>query len=209
MRREYDRAELSEAALAGTWSAQFTRWFDEAVESGLLVEPNAMVLATASLDGLPSGRTVLLKAHDDAGFVFFTNYESRKGRELAVNPYAALVFPWYPLHRQVIVTGRVSRVSREQTEAYFATRPLGSQIGAWASPQSQVIPSREPIVRAFEDMTAAWHENREPIRAPEHWGGFRVAPQTVEFWQGRADRLHDRLRYRQTDTGWTTERLAP
>jgi pyridoxamine 5'-phosphate oxidase len=209
MRREYDRAELSESDLAGTWLEQFTRWFDEAVGSGSLVEPNAMVVATATLDGLPSGRTVLLKAYDEAGFVFFTNYESRKGRELAVNPFAALVFPWYPLHRQVIVNGSVTRVARAETDEYFASRPLGSQIGAWVSPQSQVIPGRDRLAQAFNEMTSAWLEDREPVRAPEHWGGFRVMPQAVEFWQGRADRLHDRLRYRRTETGWTTERLAP
>ncbi|HVQ92349.1 MAG TPA: pyridoxamine 5'-phosphate oxidase [Mycobacteriales bacterium] len=210
MRRAYDRAGLSESDLAGTWLAQFTGWFAEAVDSGLLVEPNAMVLATATLDGLPSGRTVLLKGYDEAGLVFFTNYESRKGRELAVNPFAALVFPWYPLHRQVIVTGRVSRVSRAETEAYFASRPFDSKIGAWASPQSQVLPSRAPLEQAFGDLVAGWLEDGAEIPAPDHWGGLRVAPDTVEFWQGRSSRLHDRLRYRRIpDADWVIERLAP
>jgi pyridoxamine 5'-phosphate oxidase len=203
-------AQLSESDLAGTWLEQFTGWFAAAVDSGLLVEPNAMMLATATLDGLPSGRTVLLKEYDAAGFVFYTNYESRKGRELAVNPYAALVFPWYPLQRQVIVTGQVTRVSRAQTEAYFASRPVDSKISACVSPQSQVLPSRAPLERAFGDMIECWLEDGAEIPAPEHWGGLRVDPVTVEFWQGRAGRLHDRLQYRRLPDGaWVIERLAP
>jgi pyridoxamine 5'-phosphate oxidase len=210
MRSSYERAGLSESDLAATWLEQFTRWFAEAVDSGLLVEPNAMVLATASLDGLPSGRSVLLKGYDAAGLVFYTNYESRKGRELAVNPFAALVFPWYALRRQVVVTGKVARVSRAETEAYFATRPYDSKIGACVSPQSQVVPSRDRLDIAFGDMIASWVEDGVEPPAPEHWGGFRVDPDTVEFWQGRSSRLHDRLRYRRcTDDAWVIERLAP
>lgn len=208
MRRAYDHGELSESELAATWSAQFSGWFAEAVDSGLLVEPNAMVVASATPDGRPSARTVLLKGFDEAGFVFFTNYDSRKGRELGANSHAALVFPWYPLHRQVIVTGQVARVSRAETERYFASRPRGSQLGAWASPQSQVLPNRGPLEAALAAAAARWPDGTD-IPAPEHWGGLRVAPDAVEFWQGRPDRVHDRLRYRRTDTGWTIERLAP
>jgi pyridoxamine 5'-phosphate oxidase len=210
MRRAYDRAGLSESDLAADWVTQFAGWFEEATGSGLLVEPNAMVLATAAPDGRPSARTVLLKGYDAAGLVFYTNYESRKGRELAANPHAALVFPWYPLHRQVIVTGRVARVSRAETEAYFASRPLGSQLGAWASPQSQVLPSRAPLEAAYADLAGRWLDSGAEIPPPEHWGGLRVEPDTVEFWQGRPDRLHDRLQYRRLPDGsWVIERLAP
>jgi pyridoxamine 5'-phosphate oxidase len=208
MRQAYGQAGLSELDLAAGWVEQFARWFDQATGSGLLVEPNAMVLATATPDGRPSARTVLLKGYDQAGFVFFTNYDSRKGRELAANPHAALVFPWYPLFRQVIVAGRVCRVSRAETAEYFASRPRGSQLGAWASPQSTVLPGREPLEAAYDRLAARWPDGTE-IPPPEHWGGLRLEPDTVEFWQGRPDRLHDRLRYRQASGGWVVERLAP
>jgi pyridoxamine 5'-phosphate oxidase len=208
MRQAYGRAGLSESDLATDWVGQFARWFDQATGSGLLVEPNAMVLATATPDGRPSARTVLLKGYDAAGFVFFTNYDSRKGRELAANPHAALVFPWYPLSRQVVVAGRVSRVSRAETAEYFASRPRGSQLGAWASPQSTVLPGREPLEAAYDQLAERWPDGTE-IPPPEHWGGLRLEPDTVEFWQGRPDRLHDRLRYRRVPGGWAVERLAP
>jgi pyridoxamine 5'-phosphate oxidase len=198
MRNEYT-GELTEQGLAGTWLEQFATWFADAVEAGL-PEPNAMLLATADGSGRPSARTVLLKGYDQRGFTFFTNYESRKGRDLAENPRASLVFPWYPLHRQVIVCGTVEKVSREETEEYFALRPPGAQVGAWASPQSRVIRSRDELRVLVEEAEA-----RGAKGAPPYWGGFRVSPDEVEFWQGRESRLHDRLRY----TGDTVERLAP
>jgi pyridoxamine 5'-phosphate oxidase len=200
-----DSPGLSEEELAGDWPTQFGRWFAQAIEAGL-PEPNAMVLGTADATGRPSARTVLLKGYDVRGFVFFTNYTSRKGEELTVNPYASLVFPWYALHRQVLVTGRCERTSRAETEDYFATRPRGSQLGAWASRQSQPLASRA-------DLETAWAqaEHRFPgeVPAPPHWGGFRLAPVSVEFWQGRISRLHDRLRFRLAGDGWVVERLHP
>lgn len=199
MRNEYT-GELSEQGLAGTWLEQFATWFADAVEAGL-PEPNAMLLATADGTGRPSARTVLLKGYDQRGFTFFTNYESRKGQDLAANPRASLVFPWYPLHRQVIVNGSVEMVSREETEEYFAVRPHGAQVGAWASPQSRVIGSRDELQARVAEIEAAGG----PLTAPPHWGGYRVSPDEVEFWQGRESRLHDRLRY----TGGKIERLAP
>lgn len=207
MRRDYgtDRV-LSPDDLAADWWVQFDRWFADAIDADL-PEPNAMILATADPDGRPSARTVLLKGFDERGLVFYTNYSSRKGTELAANPYASLVFPWFPMRRQVVVAGSVSRVSRAETEAYWATRPRESQLGAWASPQSRVVPDRAALDRLYEEAERRFPER---VPAPEHWGGLRVEPHTVEFWQGRTGRLHDRLRYRRTDEGvWTIERLAP
>jgi len=196
---------LTEDDIAADWPTQFGRWFADAIEAGL-PEPNAMVLATADAAGRPSARSVLLKGYDVRGFVFFTNYGSRKGTELSANPYASLVFPWYPLHRQVIVCGPVERTSRAETEDYFATRPRGAQLGAWASRQSQPLASRA-------DLASAWAraDERFPgdVPAPPHWGGFRVAPTSVEFWQGRISRLHDRLRFRLAGDAWVVERLNP
>lgn len=207
MRRDYTgRGPLLESALAEDWVTQFDGWFTEAAAAGL-PEPNAMILATADAAARPSARTVLLKGYDRSGFVFFTNYESRKGAELAVNPYASLVFPWFPMQRQVLVTGAVERVTRAETEEYFASRPRGSQLGAWASPQSRVLAGREAVEAGL--AAAAERFAAGPVPAPPHWGGFRVVPDAVEFWQGQSSRLHDRLRFRRASDGWVVERLAP
>ena len=207
MRRAYARAGLVESDLASDWPAQFAAWIADARDAGL-TEPNAMVLATTTPDGRPSARTVLLKAFDERGFVFFTNLDSRKGREATANPAVALVFPWHDIERQVVVTGEALQVSEAEADAYFALRPRGSQLGALASPQSQVLPSRAPLEQARDEL-AARHPEGEPVPRPARWGGLRVEPDAVEFWQGREDRLHDRLRFRRDGGGWIVERLAP
>ncbi|KHD78604.1 pyridoxamine 5'-phosphate oxidase [Actinoplanes utahensis] len=207
MRRDYTEwPPLVEGALADHWTGQFAAWFADAAAFGL-PEPNAMILATADGQARPSARTVLLKGYDEDGFVFFTNYESRKGTELTINPYASLVFPWFPMQRQVIVAGPVERVSRAETEEYFASRPRGSRLGAWASAQSTVLPGPEALAEGL--ARAAERFGDGPVPAPPHWGGLRVRPESVEFWQGRSSRLHDRLRFRREGDGWTVERLAP
>ena len=203
-RRDYARAGLSEADLAPTWPEQFDRWLAEAQD---LVEPNAVVLATASAEGVPSARTVLLKDVDARGFVVFTNLTSRKGREATGNPRASLVFPWVELERQVCVTGLVEVVAREETEAYFRSRPRGSQIGAWVSRQSSVVPSRDVLEARQAELEQRFAAADVPV--PGFWSGLRVVPDAVEFWQGRPSRLHDRLRYRAVDGGWLVERLSP
>ncbi|MCC6414478.1 MAG: pyridoxamine 5'-phosphate oxidase [Opitutaceae bacterium] len=207
LRKEYSLAGLKETDLAKDPFRQFDKWFHEA-EAAKLNEPNAMTLATATRDGRPSARTVLLKSVDARGFVFYTNYESSKGRELDANPRASLVFPWLDLERQVIVTGTVAKVSREEADAYFHSRPLASQLGAWASAQSTILSSRRQLddnMKAVEKKYAG-----QTVPLPPHWGGYRLAPETVEFWQGRRSRLHDRLRYRrEADGSWTIERLSP
>ncbi|MDT0268202.1 pyridoxamine 5'-phosphate oxidase [Streptomyces sp. DSM 44915] len=208
MRVTYRDAGLSEAAVAAEPLAQFRRWFDEAAAGGL-AEPNAMVLATADAAGRPSQRTVLLKSLDERGFVFFSNYASRKGREIEVNPQVSLLFPWHPIGRQVIVSGRVRRTGRDETAAYFRTRPHGSQLGAWASEQSAPVASREALDGMYAELAARYPEE-EDVPAPPNWGGYRVAPEAVEFWQGRSNRLHDRLAYvRAEDGGWSVRRLSP
>ena len=207
MRRDYASPPMRKADLAPTWLGQFERWLADAV--GRVAEPNAMIVATATPDGRPSARTILLKAVDERGFVFFTNLRSRKGRELAGNPRAALLFPWLDVRRQVTVEGTVEPVAEPESDEYFAGRPRGAQLGATASPQSQVIESREELER-LRERAEAEHPEGEPVARPAHWGGLRVTPEVVEFWQGRADRLHDRLRYRRAEDGdWVVERLAP
>jgi pyridoxamine 5'-phosphate oxidase len=207
MRRSYEARGLAETDLAGDWATQFRRWLDDAIAADL-PEPNAMVLATADADGRPSARTVLLKGYDGAGLVFYTNYRSRKGRELAANPRASAVFPWIALARQVIVTGSVEAVPADRSDAYFASRPHGSQIGAAASPQSEVVPDRAALDAAWERV-GALQPAGTPVPRPEHWGGFLLRPETVEFWQGQVNRMHDRLRYRRDNGDWVVERLAP
>jgi pyridoxamine 5'-phosphate oxidase len=205
LRREYSDAGLTEADLAADPVTMFGRWFDQAREAGLH-EPNAMVVATASADGRPAARMVLLKGVSDAGFVFFTNFGSRKGTELAENPRCALLFPWHPLERQVRVDGTASELPYADVDAYFASRPRGSQLGAHASHQSRVMASREELDEAYRAAEAAYPDD---VPVPGEWGGYLVVPEAVEFWQGRPGRMHDRLVYRRHDGGWRTERLAP
>ncbi|MFF8832438.1 pyridoxamine 5'-phosphate oxidase [Streptomyces sp. NPDC015131] len=208
MREQYRTAELREADLAAEPMEQFARWFKEAAARPAIAEPNAMVLSTATPDGRPSSRTVLLKHVDERGFVFYTNHGSRKGVELDSNPYVALLFPWHPVARQVLVTGTAERVGRDETAAYFRTRPHGSRLGAWASEQSSVIASRTELLARYDELAARYPEGTQ-VPVPPHWGGFRVTPGTVEFWQGHENRLHDRLRYVREGAAWRVERLAP
>ncbi len=199
--------ELLESDLLQDPFRQFERWFADAVAANIAA-PEAMTLATASPEGVPSARMVLLKGVDDGGFTFFTNYESQKGQELATNRHAALVFYWPELHRQVRIVGTVATTTREESERYFASRPPGSQIAAWASHQSQVLSSRAELDRRVADLEAAY--TGKPIPTPPYWGGFRVTPETIEFWQGRPSRLHDRFRYsRLPDGTWKIDRLSP
>lgn len=205
--RPHEERPLNESDVAGAPFGQFATWMTDALDAGLAF-PNAMTLATASPDGGPSARTVLLKGFDDRGFVFFSNYESTKGRQLASNPRAALVFYWFELERQVRITGRVDRVSEAESDEYFASRPPGSRIGAWASRQSEVIADRSALEQAASEVRSRFPDGDIP--RPPHWGGYRLLPEEVEFWQGRADRLHDRLRYRRDLEGaWLLERLSP
>ncbi len=207
MRRSYLSGSLSEADARAGWLEQLQAWFDEASAHPGITEANAVQLATADPAGRPSVRTVLVKAIDERGLVFYTGYESAKGRELAANPWASAVFAWLALERQVRLSGAVERVSAAETAAYFASRPRGSQLGAWASPQSEVVASRAVLGERLAQVTEQFADREVP--PPPNWGGYLLRPDAVEFWQGRADRLHDRLRYRSTETGWRVERLAP
>ena len=206
IRKDYTLQTLSENEVALNPIEQFNKWWDEAVKSEI-EELNAMTLATASAEGVPSARIVLLKEYNERGFVFFTNYESAKGQELTQNPRATLLFFWKELERQVKITGMVEKITATESDEYYYSRPLGSRIGAWASPQSQIIENREWLEKRVEDLNK---QNEEDIKRPSHWGGFRVKPVMIEFWQGRPSRLHDRIQYTLDDNGkWKIERLAP
>lgn len=212
-RVQYETAGLDLSDLDASPIVQWHRWYDQAAEGGV-AEPNAMVISTIADDGAPDARVVLVRGVDERGFVFFTNYESAKGRQLDDDPVAAATFAWLDLHRQVRVRGTVSRVSVQESDEYFASRPRDSQIGAWASPQSSPIANRDELNRRVEEATARFGEG--PVPRPAHWGGFRLQPVEIEFWQGRPNRLHDRFRYTRsgaaggsTDVTWVIERLAP
>lgn len=206
LRREYALARLDEGDVNPDPIAQFSRWFSEALAAEV-EEPNAMVLATATPEGAPSARVVLLKGVDERGFVFFTDYRSRKGTELEANPLAALVFRWSELERQVRITGGTARTDKQESEEYYRSRPLGSRLGAWVSHQSRLIPSRDVLERGLAEMERRFADGEVPL--PPHWGGYRVRPEAIEFWQGRPNRLHDRIRYVREKEGWRIERLAP
>jgi pyridoxamine 5'-phosphate oxidase len=207
LRKDYSLAGLAEKDLERDPFRQFDKWFQEA-EGAKIIEPNAMSLATTTRDGRPSVRTMLLKGVDGRGFVFYTNYNSRKGRELEANPRAALLFPWIALERQVIVEGTLAKVTREEAETYFHSRPLASQLSAWVSQQGSIISGRKLLEDAMKEMEKKYAGSEVPL--PPHWGGYRLVPDSVEFWQGRRSRLHDRLRFRRGEHGdWIIERLAP
>ncbi len=204
--REYDRLTLRESDVDPDPIRQFSKWFEEAITIGV-IEPHSMALATSTPDGRPSVRIVLLRGCDERGFVFFTNYESRKAIELEANPRAALALHWHELERQVRIEGRVERISAAESDAYFQTRPAGSRLGAWASRQSEVIAGRESLESRYEELQSRYPDGEVP--RPENWGGYLVVPDAMEFWQGRSNRLHDRLLFSKQGSGWIIERLAP
>lgn len=208
LREDYQSAGIDIAGVAADPTAQFERWFSEVQDAGLW-EPNAMVVSTINDEGFPASRNVLLKAFDQNGFVFYTNYDSDKGQQLTNNPKTSLTFSWHELRRQVRITGTAAKLSAQESDAYFASRPRGSQLGAWASPQSAVITDRSELDDRWAELESKFDDSVVP--RPPHWGGFRVVPIAVEFWQGRPNRMHDRLRYSEITTGdgWTIDRLAP
>lgn len=209
-RIDYHGDQLREDRVPAEPFTLFDRWLDDAFaakERGVLPEPTAVVIATVGADGRPSSRTVLLKGVTDGGFVIFTNYNSRKGRDLAGNPHTALLFGWYPLQRQVRIEGVAEQLPAADSDAYFASRPRGSQLGAWASAQSSVVPSREALQESYR--AAEQRFDGQDVPRPQHWGGYRVVPETIEFWQGQPSRMHDRLLYRRDGSDWTISRLAP
>lgn len=207
-RRSYERGSLTRETLLPDPVAQFRQWFTDATGTPEVIEPNAMSLATVDADGQPSLRTVLLKAYDERGFVFFTNYESRKARDIAANPRVALLLPWLALERQVKIEGRAERVSRTETVKYFLSRPIGHRLGAWVSQQSSVVSSRSLLLTKLEEMKRQFADGEVPC--PDFWGGYRVVPSRFEFWQGGKDRIHDSFAYLPAaDGSWTIERLAP
>ena len=206
LRQNYSLGGLSESEAGDDPFALFRTWFDQALAAGI-AEPNAFVLATANEHGVPAARLVLLKALDDRGFTFFTNYDSRKGREMDANPHVAMVFPWHALERQVRIEGTVEKVTAAESDEYFANRPLGSRLGAWASAQSAVIPDREFLERRHAELKEKYPDGNVP--RPPNWGGYRVLPTAIEFWQGRPSRLHDRILFTRRNGTWIKERLAP
>ena len=207
LREDYQRGALERKDLIMDPIGQFNAWISAAI-AGKLAEPNAMTLATVDATGRPNARIVLLKGFDESGFVFYTNYQSQKGKELDANPTACLVFNWLAHERQVRIRGAVQRISPEETAAYFHSRPKGSQIGAWASPQSQVIPDRWPLETKLDSLSATY-KTVSQVPVPPHWGGYRVAAEEIEFWQGRSSRLHDRFCFKKVAGNWTIDRLAP
>lgn len=207
LREHYDLASLNEENAEPHAMKQFYTWFEEA-RNGNELEPNAMILSTITKEGHPAARTVLLKGLEDDGFIFYTNYESDKAKEIEINPNVSLLFLWKKLQRQVRISGVVRKISKERSKAYFQSRPKDSQIGAWASPQSQVIPNKNLLIQRKEELIAEY-KNEESLPLPDFWGGYKLKPQQMEFWQGRPSRLHDRLRYKLVDSEWKIERLAP
>jgi len=206
LRKEYAQAQLTMDSLEKLPILQFQKWFDQALKAAIL-EPNAMVLGTVDIDNTPTQRTVLLKYFNRLGFVFFTNYTSRKAQHLEANPNASLLFPWYSLERQVIVKGKIVRIPVEESKAYFFSRPYGSQLGAWVSKQSSVIDSRQVLEDRLSELKQQFPEGEVPF--PDFWGGYRLVPESMEFWQGGVNRLHDRILYEQVKSAWTMVRLSP